>query len=622
MALCATINLSSREVKLQKTEPALLNKWLGGRGLGAALLYDLVRPEVQPFDPENCLIFTTGAFNGTAWPASARYHVTFKSPATDAYGYSNAGGHFSAELRRAGFDALLITGKSPQPVMIRITGDKIELLPAKHLWGMTTSQVDKQVLGEGGRVVSIGPAGENLVRMAAIIGEEGHAAARGGPGAVMGSKNLKAVHVIAVHKRIPTPDTFPPVAKQKSKYVLQHPRSQLIMEESMLFLMQSKQKIGDLPTRNHQTSSVPFIHDIDSKAFSKYWVKRKGCSSCPIRCSRRTELTDSGKTIRIEGPEYETANAFGPMCWNADPEVIIKANYLCNEYGMDTVSAGVTIAFAMECHENGLLEDTEVSLEWGDADTILGLLEKIAYRKGIGDILSYGTRGAAEEIGRGAEQYAMQVKGLEMPRQEPRNIKSMALTHAVANRGADFSYSSSNIDITGLFEIAYKYFPNEIVPQLMDIHDETYKPELVIHGEHFAAIVDSLGVCKFSTLSNHTILPEHLAEGLQALGIKITEADLFTIGERIINIERQFNVNHGLNRADDTLPKRILEEPLDIYLYEPDDETGELRKTDKPIAEGLLPDLDFMLDNYYRLRGWDNTGTPLPATLERLGLTQ
>jgi aldehyde:ferredoxin oxidoreductase len=620
MALSATINLTTQEINVNETDPALLKKWLGGRGLGAALLYDLVGPDVQPLDPGNYLIFTTGAFNGTAWPASARYHVTFKSPATEAYGYANAGGYFGAELRKSGFDALVITGKAAEPLMIKIIGDQVTLLPAAHLWGLTTSQVDAQVLNEGGRVVSIGQAGENQVTMAAIMSDEGRAAARSGPGAVMGSKNLKAVHVIATEKRVPTPDTFPPVAKKTSQYVLKHPRSQLIMEESTLFLMQTKQMIGDLPARNHQSSSVPFIDNIDTKAFGKYWVKRKGCSSCPIRCSRRTELVDGDQTIGFEGPEYETANAFGPMCWNGDPEVIIKANHLCNEYGMDTISAGVTIAFAMECHEKGLLNDPDLSLEWGDPDSILGLLKKMAFREGIGDILSHGTRGAAEEIGRGAEAYAMQVKGVEMPRQEPRSIKGMALTHAVANRGADHLYSLATIDTNGLLDIAYKYFPEEIVLQLMETRDETYKPELVIHSEHFCAIVDSLGVCKFSTVQNHTILPEHLAEGLQAIGIEITEEELFALGERIVNIERQFNVRNGLGRADDMLPKRFLEEPLDLYLYEQDEDADTLRKAKNPIATGLLVDLEFMLDKYYSLRGWDANGAPTPETLERLGL--
>jgi aldehyde:ferredoxin oxidoreductase len=359
MAKSAYFDLTTKIISIEETNPDLLNTWLGGRGLGAAILYDRVGPSVKPFDPQNCLIFTTAHLSATAWPASSRYHVTFKSPATGAYGYANAGGYFGSELRKAGYDALIVTGKADEPVMIKVQQDGIEILPATDLWGLSTSAVDSLLReNQGGRVACIGQAGENLVYMASIMNDHGRAAARGGPGAVMGSKLLKAVHVIAPARRTSrTAEGFAEAAKKASQYVINHPRMQRLMSESTLFLMQAKQYIGDLPAKNHQVSSVPFIDKVDTKSFSRYWKKRTGCAACPIRCSRYIELENGQETISFEGPEYESTNALGPMCWNADPEVVIRANDLCNQYGLDTISTGVTIAFAMECHQRGLLND-------------------------------------------------------------------------------------------------------------------------------------------------------------------------------------------------------------------------------------------------------------------------
>lgn len=621
MAQSAWINLSSGEISIVETPLDLLRKWLGGRGLGAAWLYELTSPSIEPFDPRNVLIFTTGPFNATPWPSSARYTVTFKSPATGAYGYANAGGHFGAELRRAGYDALIITGRAPEPSILRITDDKITIQPAPELWGMTTSTVDQCLRAKlGGRVASIGPAGEKLVRFASVINDEGRAAARGGPGAVMGSKNLKAIHVIARHRSLETPSAFRDIAKRVSQYLIRHPRLQTLMEESTLFLMQAKQSVGDLPANNHQLNQVPYVHRIDTKAFSKYWVKRTGCAGCSIRCARKVELTVKSTTISLEGPEFESANALGPMCGISDPEVIIQANYLCNEFGMDTISAGVTIAFAMECHQRGLLNDSAFSLEWGDAHSVLGLLECIAYRQGLGNLLAEGTQRAAQQIGGISENFAMHVKGLELPRQEPRTNKAMALGLATSNRGADHLYAFSVIDAIGAWDVARQLFPEEILPKLMNFSDETYKPDSGIYGEHFCAVTDSLGICKFSTVQNYIVMPTHLAEGLQALGIEISEDELLTIGERIVNLERMYNVHHGMDRRHDSLPPRFLEEPIAVYAYESDPTTKELRPSEKPIIDPDVVHLDVMLDRYYLLRGWDKNGIPKPETLRRLDI--
>ena len=623
MSLTAEINLSDGNIVQYETDAKILKDWLGGRGYAAYLLYKLVGPEVDPLSSQNYIIFSSGRLNGTSFPASSRYHVTFKSPATGAYGYANAGGHFGAELRKAGYDALVITGKAPRPVMIKISGGKIEILPADHLWGKTTTLTEDGILadGKGGHVACIGPAGENLVRYAAIINDGGRAAARSGPGAVMGSKNLKAIHVIAGQKSLPTSIEFRNIAKQQSQKLINHRNSQGLMKESTIFLMSIKNSIGDMPARNHQSAQVPFIHKLNTESFSSYWVERKGCSSCPIRCSRVSQVPSGKYAAKIEGPEYESADSFGPLVWNSDPEVVIRANELCNQLGLDTISTGVCIAFAMECHQHGLLNDRTYSLEWGDPETILGLIEQIAYRSGLGELLSLGTRQAAEIIGNNANDFAIHVKGVELPRQEPRISKAFGLGHAVSNRGADHLYGLPTIDLAGNWDVARQLFPESILPQLMDIADETYKADVLVYGEHFCAIVDSFGLCKFSSAETYVVLPEDIAAGLTALGFKYTPQELLVAGERIVNLERLYNVRHHLSRKDDYLPKRFSNEPLEIYQYTYSPELDEEIPSEQPILVGEIKDFDAMLDRYYQLRGWSENGIPTLQTLQRLGMT-
>jgi aldehyde:ferredoxin oxidoreductase len=620
MALTAAVDLSTRAIHYAETDPTLRKRFLGGRGLGAKILFDRVDPEIEPFDPGNCLIFTTGPFNATPWPTASRYHVTFKSPATGAYGYANAGGHFGPELARAGFDALAVTGQSPTPVYLQITDRAVAICPADDLWGQMTTAVQDRLLGaEGktgrnGRVLCIGPAGENRACLAAIINDYGRAAARGGPGAVMGSKRLKAIHVRASRHAATRPE-FAAISRRATQHLIADPKNTSLIRDGTVFLMRPKNLTGDLPAKNHQLSQVPFIDEIDAAAINRYQVKRLGCATCPIRCSRLS-VADG---MEVEGPEYETTDAFGPMCWNHDPAVVIRANQLCNEYGLDTISTGVTIAFAMECHEHGLLSDPDLSLEWGDAASIVGLIEKIGKREGIGNILAEGVRRAAEIIGSGADAFAMHVKGLELPRQEPRFAKGFGLGHATSNRGADHLYGLPAIDLGGNWDTARKIFPAEIVERLMDPVDETYKPDMLIYGEHYCAVTDALGICKFSTAEEYSLMPDDLAAGLRALGIEMTGDALLEIGERIVNLERLYNVREGLSRADDCLPRRFTREPLPLRASETDPITGKTRLGD-PIRVGQLFDLDAMLNRYYHLRGWDAEGRPTRATLARLGL--
>jgi aldehyde:ferredoxin oxidoreductase len=629
----ATVNLSTSRVEIVETPVETLRQFLGGRGLGAKLLFDRVGPEVEPLLPDNVLIFTAGPLAGTPWPTAARLHVTFKSPLTGAYGYANSGGFFAAELRHAGYDALLITGRAPQPSVLRIEDGEIRIEPAPELWGLTTEAVHEALLGpepkaKDGRLACIGPAGENRVRIAAIINDHNRAAARGGPGAVMGSKNLKAIHVRA-SDRPAIPPALREAAKAATAKLNGDPRLDGLRRFGTLVLMEPKNLSGDQPAKNHQLAQVPFIDEVGSAAMDRYLVAHKGCYACPIRCSRKSRVKDGPYAVEIGGPEYETTNALGPMCWIDDPEVIIYANHLCNIYGLDTISTGVVVAFAMELHEKDLLDDAELSLQWGDADTLLGLIERIAHRQGIGDLLADGVRAAAQRIGGGAERYALHVKGLELPRQEPRVAKGFGLGHATSNRGADHLYALPAIDLGGAWDVAQRIFPAEIVPELMEADNERFKADMVVYGEHFCAVTDALGICKFSTTEEYSLLPDDVVPGLAALwgesltGLgSVSGQDLLEIGERIVNLERLYNVREGLSRADDRLPARFLEEAVPLFGFERDAETGRLQQSAEPLGHARIYDFEAMLDRYYQLRGWSPDGAPTLATVQRLGLTE
>jgi aldehyde:ferredoxin oxidoreductase len=560
--------------------------------------------------------------------------VTFKSPLTGAYGYANSGGFLAAEMRHAGYDAILITGRAPQPSVVRVEDGEIRIEAAPELWGQTTEAVHVALLGpepkaRDGRVACIGQAGENLVRIAAIINDHNRAAARGGPGAVMGSKNLKAIHVRASGRPTISAE-LRAAAKVATAKLNDDPRLDGLRRYGTLFLMEPKNLSGDQPAKNHQLAQVPFIEEVDAAALDRYLVAHKGCYACPIRCSRKSEVREGPYAVEIGGPEYETTNALGPMCWIDDPEAIIYANHLCNLYGLDTISTGVVVAFAMELHQRGLLDDAPgdpsqpaLSLEWGDVDTLLGLIERIAHRQGIGDLLAEGVQRAAAQIGAEAKRYALHVKGMELPRQEPRVAKGFGLGHATSNRGADHLYALPAIDLGGAWDVAQRIFPAEIVAELMETDNERFKADMVVYGEHFCAVTDALGICKFSTTEEYSLLPDDVAPGVAALrGEPVRGEDLLQIGERIVNLERLYNVRQGLSRADDRLPGRFVEEAVPLFGFDRDPDTGSLRQSPEPISHAQIYDFEAMLDRYYELRGWSRDGVPTQATLQRLGLAE
>lgn len=418
------VDLGAGRATAKDTDPQTLRLYLGGRGYAAKLLADNVGPEVDPLSPGNWLIFSAGVLAGSGWPAGSRYCVTAKSPATGSYGYAHSGGHFGPAMRLAGYDAIVFTGRSPKPVYLLVHDDRAELRDAADLWGRDTHDVELALAERhpGAAVAGIGPAGENQVLFASVINDLNRAAGRSGMGAVMGSKNLKAVAVIGTRPR-ELPKAFLDLARRQVSFLAGHGNLGLLRKYGTPGIIAPKNAVGDLPAKNHQLVQFPAADRMDGEAIEAAAVRKVACYACPVACSRITRVETGLEKCLIEGPEYETIDSFGPMVWNDKLEVLLEANLLCNRLGLDTISTGVTIAFAMELHQRGLLDDPGYSLEWGDPKTIVGLVKDIAAKRGrLGRLLAQGTRRAAEELGGEAGRYAMQVKGMELPRQEPLSL--------------------------------------------------------------------------------------------------------------------------------------------------------------------------------------------------------
>lgn len=607
MRKTVTINLTAGTTRATNTPRSAIDKFLGGRGYAASLLFDLVPPKAEFRASDNALILSSGLLNGTPWPAASRYHLTFRSPLTGCYGYANAGGKLGPYLANAGLDALVITGRASEPSIIVVDEDSARVEKADDLWGKRIGEAEAllQAKYPGAAIASIGPAGENGVLFASVMNDGGRAAGRTGGGAVFGSKNLKAVVILKVQPTSLSQE-FLAEARAATKKVLAAPAIPNLRKWGTPFLTAIKNVVGDLPTKNHQLGQVPFIDKIDAEAFEHYKVETKGCLGCPIRCGRISEVKEGAYQCRTAGPEYETIDSFGPQCYCDDAEAIIYANMLCNELGMDTLSTGASIAFAMECHENGLLDGDGLDLSWGNSETIITLIEQIAAREGLGVLLADGVRQAARRIGTGAERYAMEVKGLEIPSQEGRVAKGFALGHATSNRGADHLYGLPTIDTAHLEEAGNEMLAH-VMPDVMDPRDEGTKPDLLMLGEHYCAVADSLGVCKFSTVETYPLYPSDLAKGLSALGHKMDAEDLLRIGERIVNLERVYNTRLGLSASDDRLPARFTDEPLTV-------------RHGGNVTQHIIQDMDAMLARYYELRSWDANGIPTNEKLKELGL--
>ncbi len=603
------VNLTTGQISEEVPNETDLKMFLGGAGLASKYLFDEVPKGVDPLGPDNKLIFMTGPMTGTSSPSTGRFSVVAKSPLTGFWGQANSGGFWGRDFKRSGYDGVIFEGKAEKPVYLVTDNGKAELRDASHLWGKSTSETTakiKEDLGEKFNVACIGIAGENQVRYAAIMNDVdekywGRAAGRCGLGTVMGAKNLKA---IASQGRIPIEiaeaEEYRKKARERFDWVNQSLLKVTLEVFGTAAILDMVNQRGGLPSRNWQTGYVEQYDQINGEAINDtILVGEKACFACPIACGRVSDIKDGKYKSKGEGPEYESIGAFGSMCDIYDLNAITKAHFLCNEYGIDTISAGATISFAMEAVEKGILTDTKGSnIKFGDPDVIIELIEKIAKREGIGDFLAEGSKAMSETLGQGSEKFAMHVKGLELPAYDSRAAKITGLAYATANRGGDH--------ITAYIEgPAFMSMPFLIVDEgevdedgLKEIPEEA---RVVKEYEDAFGVFDALSGCKFMGM---VLTGEDWADLIQSLlGYEFTEKDFRLLGERIYNIERAFNVREGLTRDDDTLPGRLLEDPL----------------PDGP-AEGQVVNLDPMLDAYYQYRGWDDNGKPTAETLTKLEL--
>ncbi|MBS3975425.1 MAG: aldehyde ferredoxin oxidoreductase family protein [Syntrophomonadaceae bacterium] len=583
-----------------------VQKYIGGSGLAAKLLYEETGPETDPLGPENLLILMTGPYTGTKVPTSGRHAVVSKSPQTGIWAESDIGGSWGTALKGAGIDGLLIKGIAPKPVYIWIDEGNVEIRQADHLWGKDTYQLDNLIKEEThpkAEITSIGPAGEKMVKFASIMsdGKDGRAAGRSGVGAVMGAKKLKA---IAVKGSLPTTIARPEELQQSIKELLPvlTANTKARRDFGTAGTVISAEDIGDLPVKNwRQGSWKEGAAKISGQRMAETILTgRYYCGSCVIGCGRVVKISN-GPYAGVEGggPEYETLAMMGSLCLIEDLEAIALANELCNKYGMDTISTGAVIAFAMECYERGLLTAQDaggVSLEWGSAEALIELVHQIGQRKGLGDLLAEGVKQASERMGEATREFALHVKGLEPPAHDPRAFNSLAVAYATSNRGACHLQGLSHpfeIRVT-LPEIGYL--------EPLDRFAVKGKGELTATLQNLMSMCDSLKICKFAVIGGASLT--HLVHWLNLItGWDQGIEEFLKTGERLYNLKRMYNVRMGITRKDDTLPERLLS-----------------LKRGTGGAAVNLPPLEEMLADYYRHRGWDESGIPLPSKLEELNL--
>jgi aldehyde:ferredoxin oxidoreductase len=598
----AWIDLTKGSVKVEELEEALARKYLGGKGLGAYLLYQNLSPNTHPYDPNNQLIFITGPLTGTTFPAVSRSAVITRSPMTGTFLDSYSGGFFGPQMKYAGYDAFIIMGKARKPVYIVADNEKISIKGAEHLWGLSTSETENllknELKGERISIAAIGQAGERLVRFSGILNEK-RIYGRGGAGAVMGSKNLKAV-VVKGNRKIRLADEmgFKEIVKRCQQKIGEHPMTKkggVFPRVGTMMTVDLTQETGTFPTRNWQENTFDHAKEINGEAFERYLIRPRACFACPIGCSRDTKILRGGIEFVSEGPEYETIYAFGSNCEIEDPEVIIAAEKLCDEYGMDTISCGAVIGFAMECFGKGLIPEKEmkgINLSFGNGDALIEVIHLIAKREGMGGLLSEGVKIASEKI-KGSSTFAIHVKGLELPGYDPRGMKGQGLTYALSDRGA--CHLRSNTLRTELLGI----------PQVIDRYAYEGKAEMVRELQLNYVTFDCLIACIFGAFA--ISLQDYTDALSSATGWPFTLKELRSIAERSWNLTRLFNVREGFTRKDDTLPERLF-----------------TQASTRGPSKGQVVDRDSfekMLDEYYQVVGWErHTGVPTQEKLMELGI--
>ncbi len=586
------INLTEKTIQREDLKYDEALKYIGGRGFGTKIMFDEVDPNIDAFDPANKVIIATGPMTGTPTPAGGRYMVVTKSPLTGTIASSNSGGYWGAELKFAGFDALIIEGKAEKPVSIFIEDDKIEFRDAANLWGKTTIETTNELMKEAvpkSKVLCIGPAGENLSKIASVMNDLNRAAGRSGVGAVVGSKNLKAIVVRGTSKpTIADSDTLKEVVKRGRSQIRDNGVTGAgLPTYGTNVLVNIINEAGVFPTKNFQETYFDQAEEVSGETMSeKFLIKRESCFACPIACGRYTKADD----IETGGPEYESVWAFTAACGVSDMKSAIKANFWANEMGMDTISAGVTIATAMELYDKGLIKDEELNglgLKFGDGDSMVEWVKKLGRREGLGAKMAEGAYRLAESYGH--PELAMTVKKQELPAYDPRGIQGQGLQYATSNRG-------------GCHVRGYLISPEILgLPEKLDRLEIKGKPQWAKIFQDLTAFIDSVGLCLFTSFALNA--DDYADMYTCVTGEKRTAADILEAGDRIWNIERVWNLKAGIDPSQDKLPKRLLEEPIP---------SGP--------SKGHVSRLSEMLPLYYQERGWDEKGIPTAEKLEALGV--
>ena len=608
----AFVDLSAGSIRTEPLPVELRLQYIGGRGLNMFLLSKYYTPSLDPFSPQNPLIFGAGLLTGTLGFGS-RLSIASKSPETGHLGDANMGGEFGAELVKAGFSHLVITGRSPRPAFLLIRNGEIEIRSGRALMGLDTVETQQEIRSMIGddrlQTACIGLAGENRVRYAAIRSGLKSAAARTGMGAVMGSKNLKAIAVRGtLDIRVSDPKRYLNYYQRQLQKLMQSNWVQALGKQGTPLLFGAANAVGFLSVRNNQFTSVGEQgYQLEAEALEAFSNGMVACHACPAHCRHRFVI-DTGpyKGTRGEGPEYASIGSLGTKLGNLDLENILKAVELCNRYGLDTISTGSYIAWAMELYQRGILdrEKTGIPLEWGNGTSILKILDMIAHRKGFGDILAEGSF-ARDTLGISSRDYLLEIKGLPIEMTDERLPKSFALGLATSTRGACHMRSRPSMDALGLPQgFLKKIYGGPVSSRIASYNG---KGRMVWWHELLHAVTDALGVCRFMTAfsSPHALQYRQFARLIKlATGLEMSSGQLRTIAERIYTLERMMLVGDGISRKDDTLPKRYFEEPI----------------PEGP-AKGCVIErkgFDHMLDEYYRLHGWDSNGIPTKRTLNRL----
>ncbi|ATW27051.1 aldehyde ferredoxin oxidoreductase family protein [Candidatus Formimonas warabiya] len=598
------VDLSAKSVWVENLSEQFCRDYLGGAGFGTKLLFDQVKPGTDPLSDENILIFATGPYQGTTVPGSGKWAVVSKSPLTKTFAVATAGAEWGNRFKKTGYDAVCIKGSSDRPVYLSIGDDKVTIQDASHIWGLdavAATQKLKAQMPEHTSVAAIGPAGENLVSIAAIVADEHSIAGRCGMGAVMGSKKLKAIAVKG-NQEIPVfkPQKLKELSRNTFKMLSNNAR-ETFQKHGTAILVSSCEAVGDLPIKNWQEEVwTEKAGKIGAPVYTqKLNAKSWPCWSCPIGCHRKISFTTrKGVPFEGAGPEYETLGMLGSCCLVDDLEAICLANDICTRLGMDTISAGSFVAFAMECFEKGCLTEQDIGykLDWGNPEALIRLVTEIGQNTGFGAIFSGGILPAAEKVGKDSRQYAIQVKGLDLPAHDPRSYFSLAVNYATGTRGGCHLRGFPHIGESGMTvpEIGITK-----APERFSMEGQAY---LTIVFQDLAAVLDSLVCCLFMQCCGMDLTITN--DILNAItGWELSPEELMEIGERISNLQRVINVGDGYDRRSDQLPKRMFEPALKGF-----------RANKAPF------NLESTLDEYYKLRGWDESGIPTEHKKEALKL--